>query len=308
MNLIAQTLLSTVLPLLVAALTGWFLGRYLPSPVHAHIGKGIAPVVWIILWVIGVETGAVLADFQHSQTLLYQAFSYAGLSSLLVFVALWPLSLASSKRLASEDRWRALLRPIKECFLAFSLLALGAFSAQLSFTAQPMITPLLHIELWLYVLLFLIGIELAQVRISRAWLSWNTVKIPVLTVLASWLAGGLLSLLWGERLQIALALVSGFGWFSLTGALHTQFLNQHYAALALFTDLMRELMGIMVVFVFGRRAMQASVAVCGATAADSTLPFVRQACDSSAIPVALVSGLVLTLLAPVLVLLFLMSL
>ncbi len=307
MNAVLLTLLETVLPLLLAAVLGWFLGRFLPASVPVYIGRSIAPVVWVILWVIGVEAGAVLADFQRSQVLFYQALGYAGLSSLLVFIALWPLSLASKKPVQKKG-WRAFWRPFKECLLAFSLLALGAFCAQQSFISKPAVILLLQIELWLYVLLFLIGIELSQVRISRAWLSWPVIKIPVIVMLASWLAGGLLSLILSEKLAIALALVSGFGWFSLTGALHAQFLNQHYAALALFTDLLRELIGIMVVFVFGRRAMQASVAVCGATAADSTLPFVRQACDPSAIPVALVTGLILTLAAPVLVVLFLMSL
>ncbi|MBO9706153.1 MAG: LysO family transporter, partial [Arthrobacter sp.] len=43
----------------------------------------------------------------------------------------------------------------------------------------------------------------------------------------------------------------------------------------------------------------AGIGSAGATALDSTLPIIKQACSPEAVPTAMVSGLILTVLAPI---------
>ena len=124
-------------------------------------------------------------------------------------------------------------------------------------------------------------------------------------MLASMLGGVLLSWMTGERLPVALALSTGFGWFSLSGALAGQHLGDAYGSVALLTDLMRELIGLTVVFLLGHNFANSSIGVCGATAMDTTLPFVRQACHYEYVPTAIISGLILTIAAPFFMLFFL---
>ena len=65
------------------------------------------------------------------------------------------------------------------------------------------------------------------------------------------------------------------------------------------TDLLRELLAITVLYALGRHQPQVGIGSAGATALDSTLPIIKQACSPDAVPLALVSGFLLTLLAPV---------
>jgi len=109
----------------------------------------------------------------------------------------------------------------------------------------------------------------------------------------------------GERLMVSLALSTGFGWFSLSGALAGQHLGEAYGSIALLNDLMRELIGLTVVFILGRNYSNSSIGVCAATAMDTTLPFVRKACNYEYVPTAIISGLILTVTAPFFMLFFL---
>src|SRR5690606_20705857 len=88
----------------------------------------------------------------------------------------------------------------------------------------------------------------AQGGITPSGLALRVLKIPLMVMLASMLGGVLLSWMTGERLPVALTLSTGFGWFSLSGALAGQHLGDAYGSVALLTDLMRELIGLTVVF------------------------------------------------------------
>ena len=115
----------------------------------------------------------------------------------------------------------------------------------------------------------------------------------------------LISWVTGEQLAVALALSTGFGWFSLSGALAGQYLGDAYGSVALLNDLMRELIGLTVVFLLGGKYANSSIGVCAATAMDTTLPFVRKACNYEYVPTAIISGLILTVAAPFFMLFFL---
>ena len=303
MSSIWLAIMGTVLPFLLAALAGLVLAKTLPPVAVRRASRAVAPIVWGILWVIGVSTGEVLGSFSQGLNALKQGLTYALATSAFSFLLLLPLSKRSQTQ-ARLPWWQSLLHPLKECALAFALVGSGIACYRLGWLPQGAWVALLDINLWLYVLLFLIGMELTQQRISRAWLSAKVLIVPLLVILGSLLAGAVVSLISGEKLSTALALSSGFGWFSLSGGLAGQHLGEHYAAVALLTDLLRELIGMTVVFLLGSRFAQASIGVCGATAADTTLPFVRKSCDYDYLPVALMSGLVLTIAAPLLMLFF----
>lgn len=117
--------------------------------------------------------------------------------------------------------------------------------------------------------------------------------------------GTIAAWLTGETMQVSLALSSGFGWFTLSSVLVGDALGQTYGTMALMTDLLRELLAIVVLYALGRHLPQMGIGSAGATAMDSTLPIIKQACSPDVVPVAVVSGFLLTLLAPVLIAAFL---
>lgn len=296
---------AAVLPILLYLLAGYLIGKRTPKPLLKPLLQGITPVVWVILFVIGLESGEAFSSLASGLSTLKHAAIYAFTISAVVFACIIPLNRRIQPDEDGNSTWRALWYPLKECLIAFSLVLLGAFFYRLHWHDNAWGAWLLNISYWLYLLLFLIGLDLAQVAISRSWLAPRVLMIPVLVMLASMLAGVLLSWLTGERLMVALALSTGFGWFSLSGALAGQYLGEAYGSVALLIDLMRELIGLTVVFLLGRNYALSSIGVCGATAMDTTLPFVRKACNYEYVPIAIISGLILTIAAPFFMLFFL---
>ncbi|MCK9238497.1 MAG: lysine exporter LysO family protein [Thiopseudomonas sp.] len=298
-------ILTTVLPILLYLLAGYLLGKRLTKPVIGSLVKAITPVVWVILFVIGMESGEAFSSFASGISVLKQAAVYAFTISVVVFLLLLPFNRKNQTEAEDTSAWQALWYPVKECLIAFSLVLLGAFFYRLHWHEHAVGEVLFNISYWLYVLLFFIGLDLAQVAINRSWLAPHVLVIPAVVMLGSMLAGVLLSWMTGERLMVSLALSTGFGWFSLSGALAGQHLGEAYGSIALLNDLMRELIGLTVVFILGRNYSNSSIGVCGATAMDTTLPFVRKACNYEYVPTAIISGLILTVAAPFFMLFFL---
>lgn len=298
-------ILTTVLPILLYLLAGYLLGKRLTKPVIGSLVKAITPVVWVILFVIGMESGEAFSSFASGISVLKQAAIYAFTISVVVFLLLLPFNQKNQTETEDTSAWQALWYPVKECLIAFSLVLLGAFFYRLHWHEHAVGEVLFNISYWLYVLLFFIGLDLAQVAINRSWLAPRVLVIPAVVMLGSMLAGVLLSWMTGERLMVSLALSTGFGWFSLSGALAGQHLGEAYGSIALLNDLMRELIGLTAVFILGRNYSNSSIGVCAATAMDTTLPFVRKACNYEYVPTAIISGLVLTVTAPFFMLFFL---
>lgn len=298
-------ILTTVLPILLYLLAGYLLGKRLTKPVIGSLVKAITPVVWVILFVIGMESGEAFSSFASGISVLKQAAVYAFTISVVVFLLLLPFNRKNQTEAEDTSAWQALWYPVKECLIAFSLVLLGAFFYRLHWHEHAVGEVLFNISYWLYVLLFFIGLDLAQVAINRSWLAPRVLVIPAVVMLGSMLAGVLLSWMTGERLMVSLALSTGFGWFSLSGALAGQHLGEAYGSIALLNDLMRELIGLTAVFILGRNYSNSSIGVCAATAMDTTLPFVRKACNYEYVPTAIISGLVLTVTAPFFMLFFL---
>lgn len=305
MSAVLYNILSSVVPILLFLMGGYGLGKALPKTfIHASV-KCITPVVWVILFVIGLESGEAFSSLAAGLSILKDAAIYAFTISFVVFILVLPFNYKRQVTDTEPSSWKALWHPIKECLIAFSLVLLGAFFYRLHWHDNQLGEAVFNISYWLYILLLLIGLDLAQVSISRSWLAPKVLIIPLLVMIGSMIAGVILSVITGEQLAVALALSTGFGWFSLSGALAGQYLGDAYGSVALLNDLMRELIGLTVVFLLGRNYANSSIAVCGATAMDTTLPFVRKACNYEYVPTAIISGLILTVAAPFFMLFFL---
>ncbi len=305
MTAVLPNILSSVLPVLLFLVSGYGLGKVVPKPRVTALVKWITPVVWSILFVIGLKSGEAFSSLAAGWEILKYAALYAFSISAIVFALILPLNRQSAAEKVAFSSWSTLLQPLKACLSALGLVLLGAFFYRLQWHNNPVGDVVFNMTYWLYILLLLIGMDLAQVTISRVWLAPRVLLLPFLVMLGSMFAGVLISLLTGEKMAIALALSTGFGWFSLSGALAGQYLGDAYASVALLTDLMRELIGLTVVFLLGGQYAKSSIGVCGATAMDTTLPFIRQACHYQYVPTAIISGLILTVSAPFFMLFFL---
>ena len=87
----------------------------------------------------------------------------------------------------------------------------------------------------------------------------------------------------------------------MSGVVVTELRNAELGSIALMNDLFREIFAILLMYCMGWRYPRSAISAAGATAMDVTLPMVKQACGHDFIPHAMVSGFILSLLAPIMV-------
>ncbi|MGS2744645.1 lysine exporter LysO family protein [Halomonas sp. LS-001] len=159
----------------------------------------------------------------------------------------------------------------------------------------------------LYALLALIGCQLRnsgmplkQILLNRMGLA-IALTLGASSLLAGLVAAPLLSLNWNE----GLAMAAGFGWYSLSAILIGDQLGPLMGGVAFFNDLTRELLAFILIPLVIHRHTALAIGYGGATSMDFTLPVIQQHGGVACVPVAVVSGFILSLLSPPLILFFL---
>ena len=159
----------------------------------------------------------------------------------------------------------------------------------------------------LMLLLLFIGIQMRNsgMNLKQILLNSWALKIAGSIVLSSWLGGLLAGTLLGLAWYESLALSSAFGWYSLSGIVVGGELGPVMGSVAFLNDLARELLAIMAIPLLMRRHPSSAIGLGGATALDFTLPVIQKAGGLVVVPIAVVSGFLLSLLGPPLMLFFL---
>ncbi|HBV95455.1 MAG: membrane protein [Peptococcaceae bacterium BICA1-7] len=160
----------------------------------------------------------------------------------------------------------------------------------------------------LCVMLVGIGIDIGSKRETwgKLWeMGIKVFLVPVLVAagsLAGAAAGGTIM---GIPLNESTAIGAGFGWYSLSGVLLAKIYSVETGALAFLTNVARELIAFIIIPILAARSMGVvAVAPGGATTMDTTLPLIARVTDPETAIIAVVNGLVLSSMVPVLVPLF----
>jgi len=264
-------------------------------------------LVYFILALLGLGLGQM-------DGLLDQLTAMAGQVLGLVFVLL----LANVAGLWLFHRWQPMRLPPSESdvrpgyrrlFLAglkplLAVLA-GALLGYFLFAKLPMVDDVATGALML--LLFLIGLQLRNAGLSLRKLLMNRqgLGIALVLVLSSLLAGLMLIPWLDVPWYQALALASGFGWYSLSGIVIGDALGPAWGGVAFLNDVIREIIALALIplVITGRPAV--AIGYGGATAMDFTLPVIRSSGGLACVPVAIASGFLLSFLSPVLMGVFL---
>ena len=114
MSAIFYNTLSAVVPILVCLLGGYGLGKVLPKVRIRSAVKCITPVVWMILFGIGLESGQAFCSLAAGFTILKQAALYALTISVVVFALIIPFNYRWLAAHAEPRSSAALLDPIKQ--------------------------------------------------------------------------------------------------------------------------------------------------------------------------------------------------
>lgn len=164
-----------------------------------------------------------------------------------------------------------------------------------------------HVELLisalLLIILFIIGFQLRQQNISLKTVLLNKVglMITLLVVISSLAAGIIAAKMLALPIRTGLILTSGFGWYTLSGILTGQVVSQQFGTIAFFIDFIRELIAIVMIPLVGRLNVLIPIGYSGATAMDFTLPIIKINLGERVVPIAMTSGLLLTILVPIMI-------
>ncbi|KXS50836.1 MAG: hypothetical protein AWU57_4779 [Marinobacter sp. T13-3] len=264
-------------------------------------------LVYFILALLGLGLGQM-------DGLLDQLTAMAGQVLGLVFVLL----LANVAGLWLFHRWQPMRLPPSESdvrpgyrrlFLAglkplLAVLA-GALLGYFLFAKLPMVDDVATGALML--LLFLIGLQLRNAGLSLRKLLMNRQGLGIaLVLMLSSLLAGLVLIPWLEvPWYQALALASGFGWYSLSGIVIGDALGPAWGGVAFLNDVIREIIALAMIPLVITRRPAVAIGYGGATAMDFTLPVIRSSGGLACVPVAIASGFLLSFLSPVLMGVFL---
>ena len=300
--------LSTLGPLLLALLIGYWLDV---KPLTAkRVATSLNGLTYIILGLIGFSIGALdnLSDKLYT----------AGSQAMVFFILLSVLSLTAlyftGKYLNPKDKSQHPEAHVDEKKLGWGVLSEAGqtlawviIGAVVGYFGADYISHIDEIVTWLlYLLLFLIGCQLRQgnYRLRKLFLNHQGVIIASATVLSTLAAGLIGAMLIGLPWQQGLAVVSGFGWYSLSGILITGLGDPVLGTTAFLLDLSREILALMLIPIFAKVNSHLSVGYSGATAMDFTLPMLGKFHGADIVPVAIASGFIMSLLVPILIPLF----
>lgn len=158
----------------------------------------------------------------------------------------------------------------------------------------------------LFILLFFIGIQLRNsgLTLKQILINKQGMCIAFLVIGSSMLGGLMAASLLGMDLYQGLAMSSGFGWYSLTGILIGDAFGPVYGGASFMIELLRELVALMLIPLFIRTRPCTVIGYAGATAMDFTLPVIQTSGGIRCVPIAIVSGFILSILVPVFILFF----
>lgn len=157
----------------------------------------------------------------------------------------------------------------------------------------------------LMMLLFSVGIEVGTNKTVFRKIKEYHIRILVipLGVAVGSIAGGLLlGLMLGIPLHEAGAVASGFGFYSVSAVILREMGGSQLGTVAFMTNMIREVLSFLLIPLVAKYCSNyAAIAPSGATAMDTTLPAIAKATNQETALMAVISGVVLTALVPILV-------
>jgi uncharacterized membrane protein YbjE (DUF340 family) len=158
----------------------------------------------------------------------------------------------------------------------------------------------------LYVLIFLVGICVGgDTRALRNILRLKArgLAVPLVAGLGSLLGAGALALgLEAVSFREGCAVGAGFGYYSLASVLASQLRGAQLGGITLLANILREVLTISLTPLIARSMGNLAPIACGgATTMDTTLAVIHRQVGSSYAVIAVINGLVLSLLVPVLI-------
>lgn len=297
--------MTQLIAILIAIIVGYSC-RHLPFSMNT-LNRVLSIAIIIILLIMGYEFGGTAGNLIKELYVLSKIVAIFVVSLFILNVAV--VSLVCKKYARSQDReiilhshgfLYYLKSSGKYLIYVFAGILLGYYlNIKLPYVDYT-------ISLILLLVLFIIGYQLRAQNIALKSLLLNKegLLLSLAIVTSSTIAGVIGSFIAGVSVKTGIVLSSGFGWYTLSGILTGQLINQHMGTAAFFIDFMREILSLLLIPLFGVRYPAQAIGYAGATALDFTLPVIKETIGADKVPLAITSGMILSVLVPLLIPIF----
>lgn len=157
--------------------------------------------------------------------------------------------------------------------------------------------------LLLLALMVIIGmlLRLENIGIQDIFKNKIALSVVLIIIFTSLLSGILISFFVDIPLKQSIMICSGLGWYSLSVVLNTQFIGQYYGIITFLVDFLREMVVISLIPLLRNQLSIELVGYAANTAMDFSLPVIKNNYGIKIVPLAISTGLILTIVTPALV-------
>ncbi|MFA5447512.1 MAG: lysine exporter LysO family protein [Sphaerochaeta sp.] len=271
-------------------------------------------LVWLLLFFMGINTASI--ENIGSQigsigiaALVITLLSLAG--TIAVAMIFTPATEADKSSTIAKRKEQSRIRYfwdiIKEPLVLIGIVVLGMISK--------LFTPLFNwfdnslVSYLLYVLLFFVGMQMVQrnVNFKAVFSNKRLILLPLYTIAGTYLGALFVPLLLPYTVGEVMGMLSGFGWYSLSGIMIGELGYPILGSISFLSNLLRESFSFFLIPLFGRlgrRYYPAAVCCGGATTMDVTLVLLSGHFGIQTMVASIFHGVVMSLSAPLLIPLF----
>lgn len=295
------TLALILLPLVV----GFFVP--LPTKFVPYIDVILGKIVFVILFCIGLSLSQVAnlgsqVGFILGNVLLLAVLSMgSGLLALWLFDKKYPYQRPLNAENQSSNI--SVFGSLVQLSCVIIGLIIGQFFAldNLPISLDSVIKGLLML------LILLVGMSLshAGMTLKQVLVNKRGVQMSVIFCSSVSLGGVLFALLKDDvGIMQGLAMVSGYGWYSLSGIIMTDAYGAVWGSVALLNDLLREFVALAFIPLLIKRYPSTAVGLGGVTTMDFTLPIIQSSGGNQIVPLAMSFGFIVNIISPILMVIF----
>lgn len=163
------------------------------------------------------------------------------------------------------------------------------------------------IKALLMLLILLVGMSLshAGMTLKEVLVNKRGVQMSFIFCTSVGIGGVIFALLTPEvGIMQGLAMVSGYGWYSLSGIIMTDAYGAVWGSVALLNDLLREFVALIFIPLLIKRYPSTAVGLGGVTTMDFTLPIIQSSGGNQIVPLAMSFGFIVNIISPILMVIF----
>lgn len=163
-------------------------------------------------------------------------------------------------------------------------------------------------DIALVVLMFSVGISVGANKQVFRKIKEHHIKIliiPVGIIVGSIGGGVVCSMLMDMPLNVSVAITSGLGWYTLSGVLITDLAGADLGTVAFLANLFREILSFMLIPIVAKYCNHyTAIAPAAATSEDTTLPVLIKYTSEEVVIMAVINGVICSMMVPLLTNLF----